>query len=436
MKKKFVNLGKRSLAVALTGILTISGLAVNPAPKAEAATADQNRVIASVKGMYQFDMTDVVVTDAYYDNSLQKEIAYLEKLDENRLLAGFKETAAYAKGMTATEREAFLNGATRYGTEKNTGNWENSLIGGHTLGHYMSAVAQAVVNPGTKAEDKAKLQEKLDNIVDTLKQCQEYSKDSTACKEGYVFGATLKSTTNLEFQFDNNEKGKTNIGSESWVPWYTMHKILAGLVEIYELTGDEDALLVAEGIGEWTYNRASQWNAATRKTVLSIEYGGMNDALYELAKCTKDSTKQEHFIAAAKIFDEDIAVGSSSKSLFQMVLDGDENCLDGKHANTTVPKFLGALNRYVTLSELGKLEESDKVYLEYAKSFWDMVVNKHSYITGGNSEWEHFGKDEILDGERTNCNNETCNTYNMLKLSRGLFMITGDKKYADFYEKV
>lgn len=437
MRGKLFSIGKRSMAIALAGVLTVSGIGISPAVTAEAAGAQSDRVVSDVKGMYQFDMTDVVVTDEYYDNSLQKEIAYLESLDENRLLAGFKETAAYAKGMTEAERTAFLDGATRYGTEKNTGNWENSLIGGHTLGHYLSAISQAVVNPGTKEEDKQKLQEKLDNIIDTLKVCQEYSRDSSACKEGYIFGATLLgNTSNLEFQFDNNEKGWINISTQSWVPWYTMHKILAGLVEAYELTGDEDALAVAEGVGEWTYNRASSWNAATRKVVLGIEYGGMNDALYELAKCTKDAAKQEHFIAAAKIFDEDIAVGSASKSLFQMVKDGDKNCLSGKHANTTVPKFLGSLNRYVVLSGLGKLTENDKVYLEYAKSFWEMVVNKHSYITGGNSEWEHFGEDEILNGERTNCNNETCNTYNMLKLSRGLFMITGEKKYADFYERV
>ncbi len=208
MRGKIARIGKRSIAMALTGVLTISGLTIRPASVAKAAGAQSDRVVSSVKGMYQFDMTDVVVTDTYYDNSLQKEIAYLEKLDENRLLAGFKETAAYAKGMTDAERTAFLNGATRYGTEKNTGNWENSLIGGHTLGHYLSAISQAIVNPGTKAADKQKLQTKLDNIIDTLKECQEYSKKSSACKEGYIFGATLLNhTSDLEFQFDNNEKG-------------------------------------------------------------------------------------------------------------------------------------------------------------------------------------------------------------------------------------
>ena len=73
-------------------------------------------------------------------------------------------------------------------------------------------------------------------------------------------------------------------------------------------------------------------------------------------------------------------------------------------------------------------------YLQVAKNFWDIVINNHTYITGGNSEWEHFGEPKILDGERTNCNCETCNTYNMLKLTRELFKITGNRKYADYYE--
>ena len=107
---------------------------------------------------------------------------------------------------------------------------------------------------------------------------------------------------------------------------------------------------------------------------------------------------------------------------------GDANVLNNRHANTTIPKFLGALQRYMTLGDVAG------EYLTYVQKFWDMVVERHTYATGGNSEWEHFGEDFVLDAERTNCNNETCNTYNMLKMSRDLFRITGDKKYADYYE--
>lgn len=429
-RKKLLRIGRRTMAVALAAVMAVSGAGVAAPPVAEAAVASSS----DLTGLSDFEMADVKVTDEYYVNALDKELDYLIKLDEKKLLAGFKETASYAAGMSSEERSAYMDGATRYSGGQS--NWENSLIGGHTLGHYMSAVAQAVTNPGTDEEKKAKLETKLNAIVAALKDCQEKTNSATVCKKGYIFGAVLKNTSNLELQFDNVEANRTNIGTEAWVPWYTMHKILAGLVDIYKLTGNKDALAVAEGLGEWTYNRASQWSESTRKTVLAIEYGGMNDALYELAKCTKNTTYQEHFIAAGKIFDEDIAVPGNTKSLFQKVYDGDANCLNNQHANTTIPKFLGALNRYVALSELNKLEETDKIYLEYAKRFWDMVVYKHSYVTGGSSEWEHFGLDNVLNKERTRANNETCNTYNMLKLSRGLFKITGDKKYADYYENV
>lgn len=386
-------------------------------------TPDNTKDTTADFSAQSFDMEDVVVTDSYYANSLEKEIAYMEELDENKLLAGFKETAGYAAEMTAAEVNTYM-GTTHY---KGGNNWEDSLIGGHTLGHYMTALAQAVSNPETSADDKAKLQKKIDTIVSTLKECQEKTKGSSKCKEGYLFGATLVNKTNMEQQFDNVEKNLTNIGTQAWVPWYTMHKILAGLVSIYELTGNKDALAVAENLGEWTYNRVSKWSASTRNTVLNIEYGGMNDTLYELALCTSNATYQDHFLKAAAQFDE--------TTLFEKVKKGSTNVLNNLHANTTIPKFLGALNRYVSLSKLGKLTDSDKVYLEYAEKFWDMVVNKHTYITGGLSEWEHFGQDCVLDSERTNCNNETCCTYNMLKMSRMLFEITGDKKYSDYYEK-
>ena len=342
----------------------------------------------------EFGLSDVKVTDGYCVNALKKDVEYLMSLDTDRLLAGFYENA----GLTMKKM--------RYG------GWENMLIGGHTLGHFLTAAAQGYANAGTDESDRDALLDIIKKLVDGLKECQDNSKG----KPGFVFGAIIQDINNVEKQFDLVEEGKTNIITESWVPWYTMHKILDGLVNTYKLTGYEPALEVASGIGDWTFDRTSGWSEETHQTVLSIEYGGMNDALYELYRITG---KKEH-LEAAHAFDE--------ISLFEKVATGDRNVLNNRHANTTIPKFLGALNRYMTLGE------SEERYLEYVKVFWDMVVERHTYATGGNSEWEHFGEDNILDAERTNCNNETCNTYNMLKMSRKLFMITGDKKYADYYE--
>lgn len=339
-----------------------------------------------------YALNQVVMKDSYCVNAFDKEVAYLKKFDTDRLLAGFYENAGLAMKKM------------RYP------GWEGMLIGGHTLGHYLTAAAQAYANSQIKAEDKEILFGMMKALIDGMLECQKHSQG----KPGFVFGAIIQDPSNVELQFDYVEQNKTNIITEAWVPWYTMHKLLDGIVNMYELTGYAPALELGSGIGDWTYNRASSWSEETHRTVLGIEYGGMNDALYELYQCTK---KEEH-LKAAHLFDQ--------TELFDRIVSGQPNVLNNHHANTTIPKFLGALNRYLTVG--------DEVFLDYVKKFWDMVVEKHTYVTGGNSEWEHFGEDNILDAERTNCNNETCNTYNMLKMTRKLFMITGERKYADYYE--
>ena len=340
----------------------------------------------------EYELDRVLLTDAWCVNAFEKDVAWLLRLDEERLLAGFYENAGLS------------NDHTRYP------GWESMLIGGHTLGHFLTAAAQGYKNAEASEEQKEALFAKIRRIIDGLLECQQHSKGMP----GFVFGAIIRDPENVELQFDEVEQGRTNIITEAWVPWYTMHKILDGVVNAYRYTGYEPALTVACGIGDWTYARTSQWSEATHLTVLGIEYGGMNDALYSLYRITK---KEEH-LSAAHAFDE--------TALFEKIASGAKNVLNNRHANTTIPKFLGALNRYLSVG--------DEAYLEYAKAFWEMVTSRHSYATGGNSEWEHFGEDFILDAERTNCNNETCNTYNMLKLTRGLFMITGEKKYAAYYE--
>lgn len=374
------------------------GVVVDTPDTGDTDTTDEDSQLLELS---DFELGEVLMEDEYYVNSFEKEVDYLLSFDTDKLLAGFRETAGLS-----------MNGATRYS------GWENTLIGGHTIGHYLSACAQAYANAEISSEDKTAIYEKITTIIDGLKECQDNTKGET----GFIFGATLVSTTNVEAQFDNVELNRTNISTQSWVPWYTMHKILAGIVDVYKQTGYENALTVADALGTWTYNRVGSWSTATQNIVLGIEYGGMNDSLYELYKITGD----ENQLIAAHKFDE--------VTLFNNVLSGASNVLNNRHANTTIPKFIGALNRYRALKDAGLLTEADEVYLEYAEAFWDMVNERHSYITGGNSEWEHFGADYVLDTERTACNCETCNTYNMLKLSRELFKLTGDKKYSDYYE--
>lgn len=350
-----------------------------------------------------FRMEDVLNTDPYCVNALDKDIAYLTAFDTDKLLAGFRETAGLD-----------TNGASRYE------GWESTLIGGHSIGHYLSAIAQAYVNPGVSDEDKNTLFDIMSTIIDGLLICQKNSKG----KENFLFGAVIVDKENVEKQFDNIEKNKTNIITEAWVPWYTLHKILAGVLDTYKLTGYANALEVAKRIGDWAYNRAMGWDSETALQVIRVEYGGMNEVLYELYSLTNE----DKYAVVAHYFD--------AIDLFERVNEGKDDVLNNHHANTTIPKFIGALHRYIACH--GKTINGEKIdatkYLEYAMNFWQMVVDKHTYVTGGNSEWEHFGKDYILDRERTNCNCETCNIYNMLKFSKTLFCITGDVKYANYYE--
>lgn len=315
----------------------------------------------------------VMLKDAMLQRAFELETSYLDKLDADRLLAGFLETA----GLPAA--------AERYP------GWEQTEIQGHTLGHYLTAVCQCYAQTGEQ-----KYIELIRHILGQLKKSQ--------AEDGYLFASHVE-------LFDRVEQKKP-----AWVPWYTMHKILEGLVAACEYTQEPLAYEVAKKLGDWIYWRTQSWSEETRKTVLAVEYGGMNDCLYDLYLLTGE----ERYAKAAHAFDEE--------PLFEALYEK-KDILNGLHANTTIPKIVGAVKRYIALGE------TQQFYLQAAENFWDIVLEHHTYVTGGNSEWEHFGEPDILDGERTACNCETCNSYNMLKLTKYLFLLTGKQKYAAFYEK-
>jgi hypothetical protein len=267
------------------------------------------------------------------------------------------------------------------------------------MGHWLSAVAHAYQQAlGSDATLAGQIKTKLDDVISKLKSYQQSS--------GYLFATNIS-------QFDDFDAGT----GSSWVPYYTMHKILAGLIDVYKYEQNADALTVASKLGDWLYSRASGWSASVKSRVLGQEYGGMNDALYELYKYTNSA----NHLTVAHIFDD--------TSLFTTLAAGTDN-LSGRHANMTIPKFIGALNRYRTV---GATESS---YLNAASGFLGVVLKDHTYVTGGNSHDEYFHESGKLDQYRDNLNNETCNAYNMSKLTHDLFKVTGDVKYADFYERI
>ena len=338
-----------------------------------------------------FELDKVQILDNYYLSAQKSDIAFLKKMDTARLLAGFRTTAGIdTKGV------------------RPYGGWEDSLLGGHCVGHYLTALAQAVKVTGDK-----ELKEKSQTLIAGLEECQK------KLGTGFLFGAKVEDKEDVEKQFDILEGKKKG---ETWVPWYNMHKVLAGLVDTYKYTGNETALLVAEKLGDWIYARVSKWDLKTNQKVLETEYGGMNDCLYELYSYSHN----KHHLEAAQKFDE--------KALFLMAAKGEKNFLDGKHANTQIPKFIGAIKRYNVLKQLGEAKQEDEAYLVDAEKFFEMVVKRHSFVTGGISVMEHFRKDYHLDEIRTQTNCESCCAHNMLKLAKELFKATRKKEYADYYE--
>ncbi|MGL1892972.1 MAG: glycoside hydrolase family 127 protein [Spirochaetaceae bacterium] len=316
-------------------------------------------------------LDQVSLKDSFLINAFYQEVRYLKSLDVDRLVSGFYTT----KGLTAK-------------AEQYEG-WESSEIQGHTLGHYLTALSQAFL-----LSSDTDLGKKIEYIINELSICQH--------KSGYLSAFN-------EVLFDRLENKEP-----AWVPWYTMHKILSGLISVYYLKKDLKSFHIITKLANWISNRVNNWSDEIQKRVLAVEYGGMNDCLYE----TFLITKNKNHLKAAHQFDE--------LSLFKSLANKDD-ILNNLHANTTIPKFIGAMKRVM-------VTDDTDFYLEAAENFWDIVINHHTYITGGNSEWEHFGEADILDSERSNCTCETCNTYNMLKLSKGLFMLTGKSKYLNYYE--
>ncbi len=321
----------------------------------------------------EFARHSVSVTDPFIVNAYMKEKEYLCSLDMDKLLAGFRETAGLPKR------------ADRY-----QGGWENEEYSGHTLGHYMVALAQVYAK-----EKSGEIKERLEYILSELTQCQNQS--------GYLF------------TYDSEVFGKLEKG-EPYKVWYTMHKIVTGLIAVYKLAGMEQALTVVKKLGDWIADRVLSWTDKQKRWTLTVADGGMNDCLYELYKITED----ERYAEAAEKFDE--------ADLFMPLAMG-KDILANKHAADTIPKILGALNRYMAFGE------SEVRSLETAKNFFDMVIQGHTYVAGGNGELMHFRTAGALAADRTQYNSETCSTRGMMKLAERLYSVTGDKRYMDYYEQ-
>lgn len=331
------------------------------------------------KGRIDNNMEKVKLLDGLFKVSQDKGKEYLEYLDVDRLVAPCYE----AIGKTSKKP--------RYG------GWESMAISGHSLGHFLSALASMYV-----AEGDGNLKSKLDYAVSELAYLQTFD------EKGYVSGFPREC-------FDKVFTGEFNVTrfelGDSWVPWYSIHKIYAGLIDAYVLTGNEQALEVVIKMADWAKKGSDNLTEEQFDRMLYCEHGGMCEAMANLYEITKN----KDYLDLSRRFYHKETLTPLTKL---------EDELEGKHANTQIPKVIGAARLYEIIG--------NEDYKKAAIFFWDVVTRSRSYVIGGNSRDEHFGK---ADTEKLGVTTaETCNTYNMLKLTEHLYSWNHDSRYMDYYE--
>jgi DUF1680 family protein len=331
-----------------------------------------------------FELSQVRLLDSPFKDAQDKDAKYLLSVNADSLLAKFRINA----GLEAKA--------------KHYDGWEKDSIAGHSLGHYLSAVAMMYAATGDE-----RFKERADYIVNELDECQKAGKDgliSAIPNDRKVF-AEIRYGEIRSQGFDLNGL---------WVPWYALHKQYAGLIDAYHHCGNDKALEVAKKFGDWAIDVTANLTDEQFAQMMRCEFGGMNDVLYQLYRITGEGKYRK---LADRFYDAVI---------LEPFAEG-RDVLPGRHGNTQFPKVIGLAQSY----ELTGHEKHRRI----TEFFWDCVANHHTYATGGNTMNEHFGPPDKLNDRLDGNTTETCNTYNMLKMTRHLYTWTGDTKYLDYYER-
>ena len=330
-----------------------------------------------------FDIKDVRLSESAFKKAQDMDIRYLLSLDPDRLLAPYMKEAGL-------EPKA-----------ENYTNWENTGLDGHVGGHYLSALSYMYASTGNQ-----EIKERLDYYISELKRCVD--------AEGYLSGVPHGRQIWKEISEGNIRAASFGL-NDRWVPLYNIHKIYAGLRDAYLITGNKDALKMFLDLTEWMYNLTEGLTEEQLQDMLRSEQGGLNEVFADAAALSGDS----RYLDLAKRF--------SHKYLLDFLI-AKEDKLTGMHANTQIPKVIG----YKRIADI----EGNQTWNDAASFFWETVVEKRSISIGGNSVYEHFHPAEDFSSMLTSEQGpETCNTYNMLRLSRMLYTTSADSKYMDYYER-
>jgi DUF1680 family protein len=331
------------------------------------------------------------------------------KLDQVKLLDGpfMEATKRDEKILLMYEPDRFLaHFRIRAGLKpkaEHYGGWEGESLTGHSLGHYMSACAMMYKTTGNK-----EFLNRVNYIVNELDTIQK------AIGNGYI-GAFENGKKTFEEQIAKGDIRSAGFDLNGiWAPIYTQHKVMMGLMDAYEICGNEKALKIDIQFADWLKTVVKDLNHDQIQKILHCEYGGMNEACAEIFAVTGD----KKYYDLSRVFYDDAVLGQLSKGI---------DMLPGHHANTQIPKLIG-LSRSYELT-------GDTTDRKTAEFFWDRVVHHHSYVTGGNGDHEYFGAPDTLSTRLSSNTTETCNVYNMLKLSNHLFKWEGSAEVADFYER-
>ena len=327
----------------------------------------------------EFPLQEVRLLDGPFKHACDVDIDVLLQYDTDRLLAPFFKEAGLP-----LKAELFPN-------------WAG--LDGHVAGHYLSALAMAYASTGNEA-----CKERADYIVDELKICQDKNGD------GYLGGMP-----NGKAVWNKVKAGDGRAVGQLWAPWYNLHKMYAGLRDAWFYTGNETARDMFLKFCDWGLGIITPLDDERMEQMLDTEFGGMNEVYVD----AYEMTHEQKYLDAARRF--------SHKRLFDSMAKHVDN-LDNMHANTQVPKAVG----YQRVAEV----TGDSTFFTAANFFWETVTGNRSLAFGGNSRREHFPsaancKEYVEDREGP----ETCNTYNMLKLTEGLFRMHPEARYADYYER-
>lgn len=337
-----------------------------------------------------FDNGEALLTpDSSFYLAQQEMLEFLLSLDANQMLYSFREAC-----QLDTKGAPPMDG------------WDSpdSLLRGHTTGHFLSALALCY-----KVTGDQDILQKAVYMIDSLAECQEKFEEQMPGNPGFLSAYT-------DEQFDLLEEYTPY--PKIWAPYYTLHKIFAGLLECYKSAGIKSALTIAEKLGLWTYHRLERLSHEQRMRMWGMyiagEFGGMNDVLAELYLLTKN----EKFLIAARYFDNDKLFSPMEHNI---------NALNNLHANQHIPQILGAMKLFEATGE--------KRCYKIAENFWEMAVASYTYVIGGIGEGEMFRKPDCIAGTLSNRTAESCASYNMLKLTKELYKYNPKVSYMDYYER-